>query len=121
MSNLLNRVAFVSVIALVAAGCGGGGGGGDELEQPPVDPVVNTDYDNDGIVDVNDNCEHGANADQADGDNDGVGDACEVEATTDTDQDGSVDARDNCPSLPILTRKILILMILATPVTQTCH
>ena len=40
-------------------------------------PVPPADADGDGVLDVNDNCPTVANADQADDDDDGTGDACE--------------------------------------------
>jgi len=54
------------------------------------------DGDDDGVNDYQDNCPDVANADQADGDSDGVGDACDV---VDTDGDGITDAMDNCPDI----------------------
>jgi hypothetical protein len=42
---------------------------------PPPPPL---DTDGDGVPDVSDNCPANANTDQADGDSDGVGNACEV-------------------------------------------
>ena len=54
------------------------------------------DDDNDGILDVDDNCPLIGNADQADADNDGLGDVCD----TDDDNDGILDAQDNCPLTP---------------------
>jgi len=51
------------------------------------------DDDNDGILDVNDNCPNIANADQADADNDGIGDVCDE----DDDNDGILNDLDNCP------------------------
>ncbi|MCA9539771.1 MAG: thrombospondin type 3 repeat-containing protein [Myxococcales bacterium] len=50
------------------------------------------DPDDDGILDTADNCPDVANADQADRDDDGVGDAC-----VDGDTDGVRDLADNCP------------------------
>ena len=51
------------------------------------------DTDGDGIGDLADNCPSAANADQADNDSDGSGDACDA----DDDNDGVVDTADNCP------------------------
>ncbi len=53
------------------------------------------DTDNDGVPDVEDNCPLTANPDQADFDNDGVGDVCD-----DSDNDGYIDAVDSCPNSP---------------------
>ena len=50
------------------------------------------DQDNDGVVDMVDNCPLTANADQADTDGDSIGDACQ-----DTDGDGIIDVSDICP------------------------
>lgn len=51
------------------------------------------DDDNDGILDINDNCPKQANTNQADNDSDGSGDACD----NDDDNDGVLDGYDNCP------------------------
>jgi hypothetical protein len=56
--------------------------------------IANVDTDTDGVLDDNDNCVDDANADQADTDGDGTGDACEP----DTDGDGVIDDNDNCPN-----------------------
>lgn len=53
------------------------------------------DEDGDGILDESDNCRTVSNADQADLDRDGVGDACD----SDADGDATEDAADNCPLL----------------------
>ena len=57
--------------------------------------VQGSDMDNDGVPDESDNCPETPNADQADTDNDGSGNACD----TDDDNDGILDELDNCPGL----------------------
>src|SRR5262249_39748195 len=52
------------------------------------------DADGDGVPDLADNCAAAANPDQADHDQDGAGDACDL----DDDGDGVVDTSDNCPT-----------------------
>lgn len=54
------------------------------------------DSDGDGLNDPDDNCPATANADQADADHDGLGDACD----DDSDGDGVANAADNCPTTP---------------------
>ncbi len=53
---------------------------------------ANGDEDGDGVLNGVDNCVNTANADQADADGNGIGDACQ-----DTDGDGILDINDNCP------------------------
>ena len=60
---------------------------------PTLDAEEDSDYD--GVLDVNDNCPYTANPDQADFNNDGIGDVCE-----DSDGDGLVDSEDHCPDSP---------------------
>ncbi|WP_420582910.1 thrombospondin type 3 repeat-containing protein [Reichenbachiella sp.] len=54
------------------------------------------DEDGDGIEDSVDNCPGLSNPDQADANDDGIGDVCEG----DTDEDGILDYLDNCPETP---------------------
>jgi hypothetical protein len=56
------------------------------------DVAIASDADGDGIADGSDNCPSAANADQADTDGDGQGDACD----SDDDNDGVADGSDNC-------------------------
>ncbi|MCB9676193.1 MAG: thrombospondin type 3 repeat-containing protein [Alphaproteobacteria bacterium] len=65
-----------------------------DIDPCPYDPE--NDADGDGLCEIDDNCPMLANADQADHDGDGVGDACEPDA----DGDGVVDDLDNCPFAP---------------------
>jgi hypothetical protein len=54
----------------------------------------NPDTDGDGVADGADNCPATSNPTQADGDGDGLGDACDP----DDDGDGVADGADNCPA-----------------------
>ncbi|MBI5507865.1 MAG: thrombospondin type 3 repeat-containing protein [Deltaproteobacteria bacterium] len=54
------------------------------------------DADQDGVLDDSDNCPLVANADQADQDQNGRGDACQVGSDPDEDGDGVADSLDNC-------------------------
>jgi hypothetical protein len=58
-------------------------------------PDLLTDEDDDGVSDPFDNCQEIPNADQADTDRNGVGDACND--SEDADGDDWADALDNCP------------------------
>jgi hypothetical protein len=55
----------------------------------------NKDIDEDGVLNYLDNCPRDKNADQADADRDGTGDACND--ATDNDSDEWTDGLDNCP------------------------
>ena len=59
------------------------------------DPEADIDRDSDGIANDQDNCPDTPNPDQADADDDGVGDACNSD---DPDEDGILSADDNCPN-----------------------
>ncbi len=64
------------------------------------DSGVDPDSDNDGVIDANDNCPNDSNSDQADNDNDGIGNVCDSTpdgTVTDSDSDGIEDSVDNCP------------------------
>ena len=52
-----------------------------------------SDSDNDGVLDISDNCVNTTNPNQDDNDMDGMGDACDA----DDDNDGVGDSTDNCP------------------------
>lgn len=55
---------------------------------------MGVDRDNDGELDFVDNCPSVANADQADSNSDGIGDACPASCLGDFDNDGDVDGID---------------------------
>ncbi len=74
LRTLAVLLAVLSTVTIT--GCGGGGGGGSSNT-----PTVQ-DADSDGIADADDNCVNDANADQADSDVDGAGDACDAIPTT---------------------------------------
>jgi hypothetical protein len=58
------------------------------------------DADADAVPDTEDNCPFAANTDQADYDDNGMGDACDDGPFADADHDGIFNAEDNCPSHP---------------------
>ncbi|MFH1533217.1 MAG: thrombospondin type 3 repeat-containing protein [Pseudomonadota bacterium] len=79
-----------------------------EDEGPPpygTDPTCGNacddDDDNDGLLDMVDNCPWISNPDQLNSDTDGNGDACD----DDDDEDGVLDPDDNCPLVPNPTQK----------------
>ncbi len=58
--------------------------------------MCDPDDDGDTVEDAADNCPLDANADQADGDGDGIGDVCDSETVVDVDGDGVLDEVDRC-------------------------
>jgi len=66
--------------------------------------AAHPDTDNDGILDVHDNCPLIANPDQSDIDGDGIGDVCDMcqgnNASGDSDFDTLCDDIDLCPGVP---------------------
>ena len=63
-------------------------------------PSSNPDRDGDGVNNDVDNCPDVANPDQADSDNDGIGNVCDPNPSSpDTDRDGINDDVDNCPDV----------------------
>ncbi len=68
-----------------------------QVGQVLVDGVCVSDGDGDGVADSEDNCPGESNPDQADSDDDGIGDACEG-VDLDADDDGVFDDEDNCPN-----------------------
>lgn len=66
---------------------------GDGAEVQAGSDPLRTESDGDGLIDGSDNCPAAANADQADADRDGEGDACD----NDRDGDGVANGADNCP------------------------
>ena len=70
------------------------------IPELPVLDISQLDTDEDGVVNADDNCPAVANEDQADADEDGVGDLCDDDFVPvedeDADGDGITDADDNC-------------------------
>jgi len=65
-------------------------------DDEPVDPIILADNDGDGVPNNIDNCVEVPNPDQADDDNDGIGNPCDDTVDDDTDGDGIPDNIDNC-------------------------
>ena len=72
--------------------CTGMACGSVDTDNDGTGDLCDTDDDNDGVLDIDDNCPLVANADQADADGDGDGDVCDA----DDDDDGVLDVDDNC-------------------------
>ncbi len=85
-SNVVFRIVFQSDPAVT--------GEGVVIDDFVVDGFQDDeDDDNDGILDVDDNCPLVGNVNQLDSDGDGDGNACDL----DDDNDGVLDVDDNCP------------------------
>lgn len=72
----------------------------DKIQQLVNESLTGEDFDGDNISNFVDNCPTISNANQADSDNDGVGDACDRVDNRDDDNDGVVNSVDNCPNKP---------------------
>jgi outer membrane protein assembly factor BamB len=59
--------------------------------------ATDVDTDGDGVLDINDNCPHAPNADQADWDSDGAGDACDSARAPDQLLDDLIATIDGAP------------------------
>lgn len=71
------------------------GGNGDREFSLAIAAELFADTDGDGVIDDIDNCDSVHNADQADTDSDGEGNACDA----DDDNDGIADGADNCAAV----------------------
>ena len=96
--NKLLQILLVTLFSLTLVACGGGSSSPAPVQEAPAedppaedppaedppaeDPPASTDEDEDGVLNAADNCPATSNADQADSDADGNGDACDAIATT---------------------------------------
>jgi hypothetical protein len=102
MRSATAAICLAACCALALSACGGKGSpSGCPTGQVLWQDECLSDPDRDGRPDAFDNCPLVANADQADRDGDGRGDACdEPPDPEDADGDGVLDEADNCPDTP---------------------
>lgn len=103
----MSRVIILFITIFFLCSCGGGSSTSSSsadsssssgFEEP--DPIETPDdSDSDGIADEQDNCPLVANEDQADSDDNGIGDACDTLTGPDSDGDTVPDLLDNCPAI----------------------
>jgi hypothetical protein len=79
-----------------------------------MNPITVSDEDDDGIIDEEDNCVNTENANQADNDGDGVGDACEEsqDASDIDDNDSDSDSGSNVANIIAIFTVCLIFVVL---------
>ena len=93
--SLLSLTLFFGVLPACLDGIPGDTPKWNDTEETGEDTGIDLDFDDDGVLDTDDNCPNAANEDQADLDEDGLGDVCDEDADGDlysTDQGDCDDA-----------------------------
>jgi hypothetical protein len=85
----------------------------DDTDGGDVDESFGDDADLDGISDAEDNCMDAFNADQADEDEDGVGDACDLGYDINIPSDVGFDEGSGCSVVPAATANPLMLLLIS--------
>ena len=96
----LGRAVYLGPLYLASTGYNTGdlrSGDGDRLLEQAVAWASMWDLDDDGVANDIDNCPNDANSDQADVDEDDIGDICDDVNDLDLDGDDVLDTVDNCP------------------------